>query len=717
MTDQHIIQTIAHTIHVSEKQIQTALSLLQSGNTIPFIARYRKEATGMLNEIQLRQIQEQYEYEQALSSRREAVRQSIMEQGQWTEELGRLLDQAGKLQEIEDLYMPYKPKKRTKASMARDAGLEPLADIFWQQDPHGPSPEEAAASYLNETIPTIEDAIAGAANILAERMSELAPYRQYLRRALWKTSKLECALLVEEDEAKAMLTYKDFSGRIASLPSHRILAINRGEAQKLLKVTLTDTPDANIGKLIQDVTVCDSPYGQIIAAAAADSYKRLIFPQLEREIRSDLTERAEKQAISIFAKNLRSLLLQPPFAGQVILGLDPGYRTGCKAAVIDATGNVLDYGVCYLTGSEKQRRTSADTLLSMIQNHGVTLLSIGNGTASYETEQFVASLIQENDLSCRYIIANESGASVYSASETAREEFPDKDVTVRGAVSIGRRLMDPLAELVKIDPKSIGVGQYQHDVNQAKLKKSLDQTVESCVNSVGVNINTASSHLLTYVSGLGPTLARNIVDYRTSHGPFASRSELKKVPRLGPAAYEQCAGFLRIPGAENPLDNTAVHPESYKIVERMAADAGCTVAELIASPEKRRAIDLRKYVGGKVGMPTLTDIMAELEKPGRDPRGHAEDFEFDPNVTSIDNLAEGMVLPGIVTNVTNFGAFVDIGVHNDGLVHISQLADHYVADATQAVRLHQHVMVRVVEVDRKRNRISLSMKGLGQQRK
>ena len=368
MTDQHIIQTIAHTIHVSEKQIQTALTLLQSGNTIPFIARYRKEATGMLNEIQLRQIQEQYEYEQALSSRREAVRQSIMEQGQWTDELGRLLEQAGKLQEIEDLYMPYKPKKRTKASMARDAGLEPLANIFWQQDPYGPPPEEAAASYLNETIPTIEDAITGAANILAERMSELAPYRQYLRRALWKTSKLECALLVEENEAKAMLTYKDFSGRIASLPSHRILAINRGEAQKLLKVTLTDTPDANIGKLIQDVTVCDSPYAQIIAAAAADSYKRLIFPQLEREIRSDLTERAEKQAISIFAKNLRSLLLQPPFAGQVILGLDPGYRTGCKAAVIDATGNVLDYGVCYLTGSEKQRRASADTLLR--KRHG-----------------------------------------------------------------------------------------------------------------------------------------------------------------------------------------------------------------------------------------------------------------------------------------------------------------------------------------------------------
>ena len=569
MTDQHIIQTIAHTIHASEKQIQTALSLLQSGNTIPFIARYRKEATGMLNEIQLRQIQEQYEYEQALSSRREAVRQSIMEQGQWTEELGRLLDQAGKLQEIEDLYMPYKPKKRTKASMARDAGLEPLADIFWQQDPHGPSPEEAAASYLNETIPTIEDAIAGAANILAERMSELAPYRQYLRRALWKTSKLECALLVEEDEAKAMLTYKDFSGRIASLPSHRILAINRGEAQKLLKVTLTDTPDANIGKLIQDVTVCNSPYGQIIAAAAADSYKRLIFPQLEREIRSDLTERAEKQAISIFAKNLRSLLLQPPFAGQVILGLDPGYRTGCKAAVIDATGNVLDYGVCYLTGSEKQRRASADTLLSMIQNHGVTLLSIGNGTASYETEQFVASLIQENDLS----------SATSSPTNQARRS------TLR-PIWLGKSCptwMSPSAEPYPLPagfripwqrpsnrPEINRVGQYQHDVKQSLISRpGRRRRIRRQLRRV--DLNTASAALLQHVSGLTAATAANIVAYRKENGPFHSRQELLSVNRLGPATFTQCAGFLRIKGGDEPLDNTSVHPESYELTEKSSA--------------------------------------------------------------------------------------------------------------------------------------------------
>ena len=721
MTDQHIIQTIAHTIHVSEKQIQTALSLLQSGNTIPFIARYRKEATGMLNEIQLRQIQEQYEYEQALSSRREAVRQSIMEQGQWTEELGRLLDQAGKLEEIEDLYMPYKPKKRTKASMARDAGLEPLADIFWQQDPHGPSPEEAAASYLNETIPTIEDAIAGAANILAERMSELAPYRQYLRRALWKTSKLECALLVEEDEAKAMLTYKDFSGRIASLPSHRILAINRGEAQKLLKVTLTDTPDANIGKLIQDVTFCDSPYGQIIAAAAADSYKRLIFPQLEREIRSDLTERAEKQAISIFAKNLRSLLLQPPFAGQVILGLDPGYRTGCKAAVIDATGNVLDYGVCYLTGSEKQRRASADTLLSMIQNHGVTLLSIGNGTASYETEQFVASLIQENDLSCRYIIANESGASVYSASDLAREELPDLDVTIRGAVSIARRIQDPLAEAVKIDPKSIGVGQYQHDVNQKSLSAALDAVVESVVNYVGVDLNTASAALLQHVSGLTAATAANIVAYRKENGPFHSRQELLSVNRLGPATFTQCAGFLRIKGGDEPLDNTSVHPESYELTEKIISHYGLTKADL-HDEEKLRALQSKVQMNAvpvlaakfQAGEPTIRDILEELRKPGRDVRSEFPLPLTRRNVVSLDELKIGTVVRGTVHNVVDFGAFVDFGLKTPGLIHRSELCNHPFRHPTDVISVGDVVDAVIISVDSSRGRVGLSIKKLKQ---
>lgn len=721
MTDQHIIQTIAHTIHVSEKQIQTALSLLQSGNTIPFIARYRKEATGMLNEIQLRQIQEQYEYEQALSSRREAVRQSIMEQGQWTEELGRLLDQAGKLQEIEDLYMPYKPKKRTKASMARDAGLEPLADLFWQQDPHGPSPEEAAAPYLNETIPTIEDAIAGASNILAERMSELAPYRQYLRRALWKTAKLECTLLVEEDEAKAMLTYKDFSGRIASLPSHRILAINRGEAQKLLKVTLTDTPDANIGKLIQDVTVCDSPYGQIIAAAAADSYKRLIFPQLEREIRSDLTERAEKQAISIFAKNLRSLLLQPPFAGQVILGLDPGYRTGCKAAVIDATGNVLDYGVCYLTGSEKQRRASADTLLGMIQKHGVTLLSIGNGTASYETEQFVAGLIQEHDLSCRYIIANESGASVYSASELAREELPDLDVTIRGAVSIARRIQDPLAEAVKIDPKSIGVGQYQHDVNQKSLSAALDAVVESVVNYVGVDLNTASAALLQHVSGLTAATAANIVAYRKEKGPFHSRQELLSVNRLGPATFTQCAGFLRIKGGDEPLDNTSVHPESYELTEKIISHYGLTKADL-HDEAKLRALQSKVQMNAvpvlaakfQAGEPTIRDILEELRKPGRDVRSEFPLPLTRRNVVSLDELKIGTVVRGTVHNVVDFGAFVDFGLKTPGLIHRSELCNHPFRHPTDVISVGDVVDAVIISVDSSRGRVGLSIKKLKQ---
>lgn len=721
MTDKHIIQTIAHTLHVSETQIQTALNLLQSGNTIPFIARYRKEATGTLNEIQLRQIQDQYEYEQALSSRREAVRQSIMEQGQWTDELGRLLDQAGKLQEIEDLYMPYKPKKRTKASMARDAGLEPLADIFWQQDPQGPPPEKAAASYVNETIPTIEDAIAGAANILAERMSELASYRQYLRRTLWKTAKLECSLLVEEDEAQAMLTYKDFSGRIATLPSHRILAINRGEAQKLLKVTLTDTPDVNIDKLVQDVAAHDSPYAQIIAAAAADSYKRLIFPQLEREIRSDLTERAEKQAISIFAKNLRSLLLQPPFAGQVILGLDPGYRTGCKAAVIDATGNVLDYGVCHLTGSEKQKRASADMLLNMIQKHKVTLLSIGNGTASYETEQFVANLIQENDLSCRYLIANESGASVYSASDLAREELPNLDVTIRGAVSIARRIQDPLAEAVKIDPKSIGVGQYQHDVNQKALSAALDTVVESVVNYVGVDLNTASAALLQHISGLTAATAANIVSYRKENGPFHSRQELLSVNRLGPATFTQCAGFLRIKGGDEPLDNTSVHPESYELTEKIISHYGLTKEDL-HDEAKLRTLQSKIQMNAvpvlaskfQAGEPTIRDILEELRKPGRDVRSEFPLPLTRRNVVSLDELKIGTVVRGTVHNVVDFGAFVDFGLKTPGLIHRSELCSHPFRHPTDVISVGDVIDAVIISVDSSRGRVGLSIRKLKQ---
>lgn len=721
MTEKHIIQTIAHAIQVSEIQVQTALNLLQNGNTIPFIARYRKEATGMLNELQLRQIQEQYEYEQALASRRESVRQSIMEQGQWTDELGQLLEKAAKLQEIEDIYMPYKPKKRTKASMAREAGLEPLADIFWQQDPYGPSPEQAAASYISEAVPTADDAIAGAANILAERMSELAPYRQYLRRTLWSTAKLSCTLLTDESEAKAMLTYKDFSGRIATLPSHRILAINRGEAQKLLKVTLTDTPETNIDTLVRMVSAQHSPYEAIIAAAAADSYKRLIFPQLEREIRSDLTERAEKQAISVFAKNLRSLLLQPPFAGQVILGLDPGYRTGCKAAVIDATGNVLDYGVCYLTGSEKQRHESAHTLLSMINQHHVTLLSIGNGTASYETEQFVASLIQENDLPCHYIIANESGASVYSASDLAREELPDLDVTIRGAVSIARRIQDPLAEAVKIDPKSIGVGQYQHDVNQKSLSAALDSVVESVVNYVGVDLNTASVSLLQHVSGLTAATAANIVSYRRENGPFHSRQELLSVNRLGPATFTQCAGFLRIKGGSEPLDNTSVHPESYELAEKIISHYGLTKEDL-HDDSKLRTLQSKVQMNAapvlaakfQAGEPTIRDILEELRKPGRDVRSEFPRPLTRRNIVSLDELKVGTVVRGTVHNVVDFGAFVDFGLKTPGLIHRSELCTHPFRHPTDVISVGDIVDAVIISVDSARGRVGLSIRQLKQ---
>lgn len=721
MTEKHIIQTIARTIHVSETQVQHALNLLQSGNTIPFIARYRKEATGMLNELQLRQIKEQYEYEQALSSRRESVRQSIMEQGQWTDELGKLLEKATKLQEIEDLYMPYKPKKRTKASMAREAGLEPLANIFWQQNPAGPSPEGAAAPYVNESVPSVEDAIAGAANILAERMSELAPYRQYLRRTLWNTSKLECTLVTDESEAQSMLTYKDFSGRIASLPSHRILAINRGEAQKLLKVTLTDAPEAHIHKLVQMVSAHPSPYLPIIEAAAADSYKRLIFPQLEREIRNELTGRAEKQAIAVFAKNLRSLLLQPPFPGQIILGLDPGYRTGCKAAVIDETGNVLDYGVCYLTGSDKQRRESAQTLLGMIKKYHVTLLSIGNGTASYETEQFVSDLIQKEDLSCHYVIANESGASVYSASDLAREELPHLDVTIRGAVSIARRIQDPLAEAVKIDPKSIGIGQYQHDVNQKNLSATLDSVVESVVNYVGVDLNTASVSLLQHVSGLTAATAANIVAYRQQHGPFHDRQELLAVHRLGPATFTQCAGFLRIKNGSEPLDNTSVHPESYALAEKIISHYGLSKEDL--HDEKNLRLLQRKIQMNAVpvlaakfqaGEPTICDILEELRKPGRDVRSDYPLPLTRRNVMSLDELKVGTVIRGTVHNVVDFGAFVDFGLKTPGLIHRSELCNHPFGHPTDVISVGDIIDAMIISVDSARGRVGLSIKKLKQ---
>lgn len=716
MTEETMIAEIARTLGIRPAQVQSALSLFAQGNTIPFIARYRKEATGTLDEVQLRCIQEQYEYEQALASRKETVRQSIMDQGCWNDDLARSLEAARQLQDVEDLYLPYKPKKRTKASMARDAGLEPLADCFASQDPKGPAPEDAALAFLSDDVPTVEDAIQGAANILAERFSERADFRRHLRRELWQQAHLTCSLQVEEDQAGPMLTYADFSERVARIPSYRILAINRGENEKKLKVTLKEPADRHIAMLCQLVITRPSPYDQILRNAA-DSYKRLISPQMEREIRNELTAQAEKQAIDVFAENLRHLLLQPPFAGQIILGLDPGFRTGCKAAVISATGQVLDYGTYYLTHSEQQKHQSAVSLANMIRRHGVTLISIGNGTASYETEQFVSHLIEAYHLKCRYVIANEAGASVYSASDLAREELPDLDVTIRGAVSIARRIQDPLAESVKIDPRAIGVGQYQHDVNQKALSAALDQVVTSVVNYVGVDLNTASPALLQHIAGLTAATAGNIVAYRNENGPFQNRQDLLNVPRLGPATFTQCAGFLRIKDGTEPLDNTSVHPESYGLAEKIAGHYGLSHDEL-KDPEKlailrdkiqmNAAPKLAASLGA--GEPTIKDILEELRKPGRDVRSDFPKPLTRRHVLSLSDLQIGSVVRGTVQNVVDFGAFVDFGLKTPGLVHRSQLSRHPFRHPTDVVHAGDIVDAEIISVDAARGRIGLSMK-------
>lgn len=719
MTDEKTIHSIADTLHIQPKQVRTALDLLENGNTIPFIARYRKEATGTLDEVQLRQIKEQAEHEQALADRRETVRQAITEQGKWTDELAALLEQARRLQEIEDIYLPYKQKKKTKASIAREAGLAPLADHFWEQDSTGMPPEAAACPYLNNAFPSIEDAIQGAAYILAERLSELTPYRRWLRQALWKTAKLECSLQTEAKEASSLLTYKDFSERISTLPSHRILAINRGEARKILKVTLAENTDGHIEKLVQMALRRSSPYTQIIKNAAADSYKRLIFPQMEREIRADLTARAEKQAISVFAKNLRSLLLQPSFTGQIILGLDPGYRTGCKAAVIDTTGHVLTYGTYHLTSSEKQYKDSAHALSNIIRSYGVSLIAIGNGTASYETEQFVSNLIQNDQLDCHYIIVNEAGASVYSASDLAREELPELDVTIRGAVSIARRLQDPLAEAVKIDPKSIGVGQYQHDVNQKSLSATLDEVVESVVNYVGVDLNTASAALLQHVSGLSAATAANIIAYRNENGPFCNRQELLSVSRLGPATFTQCAGFLRIKHSEEPLDNTSVHPESYKLTKKIVEHYGLTMkdvkhAKTLRELQRKLQMNAVPILAEKLqaGEPTIRDIIEELRKPGRDVRSELPQPLTRKHILSLDELKIGAIVRGTVHNVVDFGAFIDFGLKTPGLIHRSELCNHPFHHPTDIIQVGDIIDAMIISVDAERGRIGLSMKRL-----
>lgn len=700
---------ISDLLNINIKYVDNTLELLDSGCTIPFISRYRKERTGGLDEVQITQICELNERMKETAKRKETIIKTISEQCKLTPELEKRINECWEPEVLEDIYMPYKPKRRTRAQVARENGLEPLATIIMLQRDN--APETTARRFINENVKSEEDAIKGALDIIAENVSEDERSRSQLRNAFRRGAIITSKVIkskADTDEAAKYSDYFDFSEPLKRCSSHRLLAMRRGEKDGILRVSISADDEECVEKLKRLFVRGYGRCSTLVGEAVADSFKRLLKPSIETEFATLSKENADSDAIAVFAENLRQLLLAAPLGQKRVMGIDPGFRTGCKVVCLDEQGNLLHHEAIFPHPPRNEQIEASTQIKEMVKKYGVEAIAIGNGTASRETDRFVKTLGLADSI--QVFTVSEDGASVYSASKTAREEFPDKDVTVRGAVSIGRRLMDPLAELVKIDPKSIGVGQYQHDVDQAKLKKSLDLTVESCVNSVGVNLNTASKHLLTYVSGLGPTLAQNIIDYRTANGAFSSRSQLLKVPRLGPSAFEQSAGFLRIPDAKNPLDNTAVHPESYKIVEKMAKDCGCSVAELIKDKDKRKSIRLDRYVSEKVGMPTLTDIMTELEKPGRDPREQLEEFEFDPNVSTPDDLVEGMVLPGIVTNITNFGAFVDIGVHQDGLVHISQLADRYVSDPIQVVKLHQHVMVKVIEVDRRRNRISLSMK-------
>lgn len=712
---------IANSLGIGEKYVAATLSLLEEGCTIPFIARYRKERTGSLDEVQIAAISDRYEKLLEIQKRKETITKTINDLDKMTPQLQERIDKCWDATELEDIYLPYKPKRRTRAQVAREQGLEPLALLLMKQREH--DPERAAERFIKGDIKTVEEALKGAQDIVAETVSEDERTRQQLRNAFQRqaviTSKVVKAK-AETDEAAKYSDYFDWSEPLKRCSSHRLLAMRRGEAEGILRISISPDDEEACERLKRHYVYGNTPCGRLVSEAIDDGYKRLLKPSIETEFAALSKQKADEEAIRVFAENLRQLLLGAPLGQKRVMGVDPGFRTGCKIVCLDAQGNLLHHDAIFPHPPINKRTEAALAIQRMISKYQIEAISIGNGTASRETDAFIKDVLAgrynvdtkspSQTASPQVFVVSESGASVYSASKIARDEFPDEDVTVRGAVSIGRRLMDPLAELVKIDPKSIGVGQYQHDVDQTLLKHSLDQTVESCVNSVGVDLNTASQHLLMYVSGLGATLAKNIVDYRREHGAFTSRAQLLKVPRLGPSAYQQCAGFLRIRDGKNPLDNSAVHPESYAIVEQMAKDQGCSVSDLINNKDKRDAIQLTKYVTPDVGMPTLTDILAELEKPGRDPREQLEAFEFDKNVSTIDDLVEGMILPGIVTNITNFGAFVDIGVHQDGLVHISQMANRRIAHPLDVVKLHQHVTVRVIEVDHRRHRISLSMK-------
>jgi uncharacterized protein len=714
---------IASALNLQERAVANTLALLEEGCTIPFISRYRKERTGGLDEVQIAAISDRFDKLQEIQKRKDTIIKTITDLEKMTPELKKRIDDCWETSELEDIYLPYKPKRRTRAQVAREQGLEPLAQLLLLQRER--DPERAAERYVKGDVKDTGSAIKGAQDIIAETVSEDERSRQQIRNAFSRQAIISSKVVkakADTDEAAKYSDYFDWSEPLKRCSSHRLLAMRRGESEGILRISISPNDEEAADKLKRHYVYGNTPCGQLVGEAVDDGYKRLLKPSIETEFAALSKERADEEAIRVFAENLRQLLLGAPLGQKRVMGIDPGFRTGCKVVCLDAQGNLLHHDAIFPHPPVNKRTESAIAIQKMIQKYQIEAISIGNGTASRETNDFIKDVLagrynidtrKKDELPKPQVFTvSEDGASVYSASKIAREEFPDEDVTVRGAVSIGRRLMDPLAELVKIDPKSIGVGQYQHDVDQTKLKHSLDQTVESCVNLVGVNLNTASQHLLMYVSGLGPTLAKNIVDYRRENGAFTSRAQLKKVPRLGPSAFQQCAGFLRIPGAKNPLDNSAVHPESYAVVEQMAKDHGCTVADLIKDKEKRDTIDIRKYVTAEVGIPTLTDIMQELEKPGRDPREQLEEFEFDKNVSTVDDLIEGMILPGIVTNITNFGAFVDIGVHQDGLIHISQMANRRIAHPTDVVKLHQHVRVRVIEVDHRRNRISLSLKGI-----
>lgn len=703
---------IAAAMKLQEHRVENTLKLLQGGATIPFISRYRKEATGGMDEVQISEINDRYEKLCELAKRKETIISTIEEQGKMTAELKNRIDNCWDSTELEDIYLPFKPKRKTRAEAARQKGLEPLAIILMMQRENNIMAK--AAQFVKGEVKDEEDALKGARDIIAEQINEDERARNQIRNIFTRqaiiTAKVVKGKEKEEDAAKYR-DYFDFSEPLKRCTSHRLLAIRRGEAEGILKVTISpEEDDECIDRLERQFVRGNGECSSQVAEAVKDAYKRLLKPAIETEFSAISKEKADEEAIRVFAENLRQLLLAPPLGQKRVMGIDPGFRTGCKVVCLDAQGTLLHNEAIYPHPPKSEEALAARKIVKLVEQYKIEAIAIGNGTASRETERFVTS--QRYDREVQVFVVSEDGASIYSASKTAREEFPDYDVTVRGAVSIGRRLMDPLAELVKIDAKSIGVGQYQHDVDQTKLKESLDRTVESCVNLVGVNLNTASKHLLTYVSGLGPSLAQNIVDYRTENGPFASRKELLKVPRMGAKAFEQCAGFLRIPGADNPLDNSAVHPESYAIVEKMAKDMKCTVADLIKNKELRAKIDIKKYVTDTVGLPTLNDIMKELDKPGRDPRQQIQVFEFDKDVKTLDDLREGMELPGIVTNITNFGCFVDIGIKENGLVHISQLADKFVSDPTTVVSIHQHVRVKVMGIDHERKRVQLTMKGL-----